>query len=315
MNFNLQLFNNTISFYLSYSSLIKVIIIFIFLLLNIYLFFESNKFNNRLLESAFISKNFRRYIGLIVSGAGFISAAITINEKRSALMEEASKIETIKKENENNLNLAKKELEEFRFKNQSDRLKYQSSLIRVEDYNKNIAAESQKVIDKRFRINKLNEEKEHLTDESQKGLIEAEIKQLERTIELSLIEITKSSEQIKKESQIIEKIDVDLSDEEVKSSIFSNIFELFDSMDVFSKIALSILAGNSVIVSCLISIIFIFYGNLIIEKYQIEQKYPNLFRIINLRRKFQKYYLITSISYIFIVTLTQIIFCIYILST
>lgn len=129
-------------------------------------------------------------------------------------------------------------------------------------------------------------------------------------IKSNLIRLTNWLDSINPETKIS-----NIKTKEVKSSIFSNIFELFDSMDIYSKIALSILAGNSIIVSCLISIIFIFYGNLIIEKYQIEKKYPNLFRIINLRRKFQKYYLITSISYIFIVTLTQIIFCIHILST
>jgi hypothetical protein len=48
--------------------------------------------------------------------------------------------------------------------------------------------------------------------------------------------------------------------------------------------------GKSVIFSALISIIFIFYGNILIEKYDLENRYPRLAKLIQLRQKFQKYY-------------------------
>jgi hypothetical protein len=44
------------------------------------------------------------------------------------------------------------------------------------------------------------------------------------------------------------------------------------------------------IFSALISIIFVFYGYILIEKYDLENRYPKLAKLIQLRQKFQKYY-------------------------
>ena len=72
---------------------------------------------------------------------------------------------------------------------------------------------------------------------------------------------------------------------------------MFDNFDIYSKIAISILLINSVILSNLISIGFIFFGNYLLKKFNIENKYPSLKKIIELRLKFQQFYLILNLSY------------------
>lgn len=50
----------------------------------------------------------------------------------------------------------------------------------------------------------------------------------------------------------------------------------------------------TLVFSCLITILFAFYGNFLIDKFSLEEKYPKLSVIIKLRRKFQHYYIITN---------------------
>jgi len=79
-----------------------------------------------------------------------------------------------------------------------------------------------------------------------------------------------------------------------ESSVFN--FNIITSLDWFEglngikKLAVSLILGKSMIFSALISIIFVFYGYILIEKYDLENRYPKLAKLIQLRQKFQKYY-------------------------
>ena len=88
---------------------------------------------------------------------------------------------------------------------------------------------------------------------------------------------------------------------------------MFDNFDIYSKIAISILLINSVILSNLISIGFIFFGNYLLKKFNIENKYPSLKKIIELRLKFQQFYLILNLSLIFFGIFVQIAFALFVL--
>ena len=58
----------------------------------------------------------------------------------------------------------------------------------------------------------------------------------------------------------------------------------------------------------------IFFGNEIINYFDLENKYPSLSNIIKLRRKFQRYYLIINIGLILFIVLVQIIFSVAVLN-
>jgi hypothetical protein len=58
------------------------------------------------------------------------------------------------------------------------------------------------------------------------------------------------------------------------------------------------LSGCLVVIVSMISIIIVLYSDTLIEKYKIVERYPRLTNIIEIRRKFQKYYLIWDISVI-----------------
>jgi len=124
-----------------------------------------------------------------------------------------------------------------------------------------------------------------------------------------IMEVFKKDQDITVKKEISSNIDEDTN----KSFMFSGLIENYEKLDFMGKIALGLLLLNYVLISSLISIIFIFYGDYLIKKYQIEVKYPKLAKIISLRRKFQKYYLIMDSLIIISVILIEIIFCIAIL--
>ena len=96
---------------------------------------------------------------------------------------------------------------------------------------------------------------------------------------------------------------------------FEVIWTFINSLDIFHRIAFSLLIFNTIIISSNISIVFIFYGDYLLKKYNIEERYPKLAKIIQLRRKLQRYYLLAAISWIFLVSITEILFSIAILAS
>lgn len=100
-----------------------------------------------------------------------------------------------------------------------------------------------------------------------------------------------------------------------KSSLFDLdwLHSKFEYLDILGKISLSFLMLHSVILSCLITKILILYGNFLIKKFNLNEKYPKLAKFIELRIKFQRYYLIFIFTFIFIVLFTDILFLVAIL--
>lgn len=90
--------------------------------------------------------------------------------------------------------------------------------------------------------------------------------------------------------------------------MLSVLFDNFESLDTYSKLALSMLIFKSVLISAFISIIFVFYGDFLIKRFNLETRFPKLAIIIQLRRKFTKYYLIWNCSIIAFITFVEVFF-------
>jgi len=135
-------------------------------------------------------------------------------------------------------------------------------------------------------------------------------------LNLSLAKAKKEAAQIKldhadNEFKDLDKNSVTLDEADL---VASSINEKMDNLNILGQVAVAFLILNYAILNCVISIVSIFFGNYLLTKYNIETKYPKLGKFIALRRKFQSYYLIFSISGIVIVCLIQIIFFIFVLT-
>lgn len=109
---------------------------------------------------------------------------------------------------------------------------------------------------------------------------------------------------------------INVPEREVKenSLLPDNIYEFFLTQNGLGQLCITLLIGNYVVLSAVFSIIAILYGEYLINRYNLETRYPKLAAIIKLRKKFQKYYLIFSISSIIITVSTQSALFIYILT-
>jgi len=137
-----------------------------------------------------------------------------------------------------------------------------------------------------------------------------EIQELERQVRLSLEQelttVRTSINSLSRDPNI-------LLESLQKSSIIDTYFEWLNTFDQLSKMAISLLFLNYAILGSLISIVFIFYGDYIIKRFKLEERYPKWAKFIQLRRTFQSYYLIFSILIITVIIFSELIFSIYVL--
>jgi len=81
---------------------------------------------------------------------------------------------------------------------------------------------------------------------------------------------------------------------------FKQFNEFLSTLTTYQLCILMNITTSLFILGCLISMLFAFYGNFMIEKLSLEQKYPKLSGIIKLRIKFQHFYIITNSIFIVI---------------
>jgi len=101
-----------------------------------------------------------------------------------------------------------------------------------------------------------------------------------------------------------------------KLSIFGldELLNSFESLSGISKLLFIVTLSNTIILGCIFSIIFNLYGNYLLDRFQLEAKYPKIALFINYRRKVSKYYLISKILIIILICLINLILSISILS-
>lgn len=86
-----------------------------------------------------------------------------------------------------------------------------------------------------------------------------------------------------------------------------NAINWFDSLRGLQKLAISIIIGKGLLISALSSIISIYYGDFLIEKFELVKKFPRLAKFIMLRKKYQKYTLYFNLLLIVLVVTTEIL--------
>ena len=75
--------------------------------------------------------------------------------------------------------------------------------------------------------------------------------------------------------------------------------------DLTNSLAVMNFAGSVLVFLCLYTIITAFYGNKLIEYFQLEKKYPKLAKVIYYRIKFQNYTIIYNFILLSIVLFIQ----------
>jgi|SRR5882672_2003644 len=98
----------------------------------------------------------------------------------------------------------------------------------------------------------------------------------------------------------------------IKQSSIIN-WDWFYYLNAWGKLAVSLLLTKSVLFSSLISLIFVYYGDVLLTKFNLESRFPKLAKIIKLRRKFSRYYFLLDCLLILGVILLEVCLSLYIL--
>ena len=134
-----------------------------------------------------------------------------------------------------------------------------------------------------------------------------------------ILELTKDiNNNFQKQDEIITpSLQLEQSKDIKKSNIFNfdNFDEWFNNLDVVKQLSFSLLLTHGVVISSLTNIIFVYYGNILIDKFNLETRYPKLKKIIEYRNKFSQFYFLNSCFIILIVSVTYISFAIVQLSS
>ncbi len=305
--------------YFSILGFFKIIFLILFLLINLGLLYSEylenkNKDNPNYIKNG-IGSELKKIATTFISAASLYSAFITIKNEHQKIEKEAEFRKEISKANE----ATKKISDEKTANNFSHRL----NLERIEkDYN-----ELDKIIKAKSELTKTIQEKKVNFERGDKSISQEMIRNEEmKIVELVLLE-DKAKNTMQKNIAKGVKFSKEVSNENNESKILeminekkSTIFDLddllanFDSLNGISKLACSMILSSSIILWCIFGIILNFYGNYLLDRFNLEERYPKIALFINYRRKVSKYYIMSNFLLIISMCLINVIFGISILS-
>src|SRR5260370_23348419 len=314
-----------INFYLKFS-----FVLFLFFL-NIYLILTIKKEPIKELQSGFGNKNLRGILSTLGSIGGFLSAYITIKNEMKDI--QIGKLDQLMEE----------EREGIRKSIDKDREEHQILLNSLEGHRSELYKlhiEKAKIFGSNDRLLSLHNNiknnilsfKEKSADPTAKlsdlGILEQLIQQdagkFSQELDSLILNIENPSDGNTEDSNSKNSIkDSEISaTENLKDVKESHVFDFniltsmdwLESLNGIKKLSVCLILGKGVIFSALLSIIFIFYGNILIKKYDLENKYPKLAVFIQLRQKFQKYYFNYYCFLILLVVVSEIIFSLAVLT-
>lgn len=147
---------------------------------------------------------------------------------------------------------------------------------------------------------------------TESSLQEIEIKKNRALAELNqdIKNASKLSEEICQgtdEKTILAKINGD----DIHKSMLFNLDELwsrFETFDGITKTVCLLMFSDYIIIVCVFSIAINLYGNYLIERFNLEIKYPRVALFIKYRQKLSKFYVLTNLIYILITCLMGLLF-------
>lgn len=162
------------------------------------------------------------------------------------------------------------------------------------------------------------ENKPHLTEETKENLVEAFglIEKVKASVKEAILKWDTSIDECK---EFIECV-LDLVNSggknssnqfipwETLSTVYSEVSEVIESLSQTQKGAVIHISFSVVILLCLFTLIGIFYGNILIQYFKLETKFPRLARYIKIRRKFQQFYFAMNSLFIIWILIFIIIF-------
>lgn len=116
-------------------------------------------------------------------------------------------------------------------------------------------------------------------------------------------------------NSIITKVEeyINSKDNFLDLDLFKEIYSYIENMSIIQNIAFMNISALIFTLFSLISILSIFFGEYLIIKFSIKEKYPKISKFIEIRRKFQRFYIIIDSLIIILMIIILLIVNLYLL--
>lgn len=333
---------------LSVLTLIKLVFIFIFIIIFLYLLYIehyedpriclfSNNVEDNYLKAGFVTE-VKKVGSIIVGTLALFSSVATLHTyvKDNSLRVREQNVEV----KESNLNQAMKKLQEdFDKQDFNEKIAnkpYLDKTIKANDVMQEGYSKQKELNEALKLLEEMNKDKDSPSiSQYQKQIF---LKKIERQEELvaqkksELITVTDELKKIqidwaKSVEKNIDNINMKDGNKELAKESSEGIDKgtsgsgsvpiLSPDEDEILKVPLSLIQNifigllflNSIIFSCIVSIIFSLFGDYLMDKYDLNNRLPRFAKFLSLRRKFQSYYLKLNIILIIVLVIIQIIVC------
>lgn len=119
--------------------------------------------------------------------------------------------------------------------------------------------------------------------------------------ENSIIEVNNNIKDINNDlTEVVNQIDETLRSSIIDFDFFNSIITYINNLNFFQTLAFTHICAVIFIFLSLNSLIALYFGDYLTNKFNIETKYPRIYKFIQIRRKFQIYYLIKDLTIIYI---------------
>lgn len=126
--------------------------------------------------------------------------------------------------------------------------------------------------------------------------------------ENSITEINNSMKDINNELlELFTKIDDCIKNNFIDLNIFNKLQSYIDSLNVFQTLALSHIFAVILIFILLIDLMSIYFSDYLIVNFIVKERYPRIYKLLEIRRKFRIFYLIKDLLIIIIVLIALLI--------
>lgn len=297
------------NFELNFSNLLKLIILILLLTAHIiFIINEHNKpeelrVNSENLKSGVIdNKSFKSIVGILAGSIAAISGGITIKNELLAFKNTEHFNKAI--EENNQLKATIEQLEEKLTGKYSSNNEINNSAGKILDYLNQC----------KISVNTMNENYNKLiqiaNNSKKNSQILDDVTQINGSTEKAFKALNVAKNAASQEANNI----ISLTEEaQTKFVILSDYMEFLDKFNGFGKLFIGLLIFKYVILSCCISILSIIYGNYLIDRFNIEGKYPRIYKLLSLRIKYQRYYILLNLSIIAIAALIELLIILYLL--
>ncbi len=191
---------------------------------------------------------------------------------------------------------------------------------RIDTLQKSLDQNSQLNNEIRKSLESLNQEREMLfTNLNQLNenhqQIQSSLNKIEENNTLNVENISKSTDLLKDLNKSYETFlefisEIGGSDKTnftIDTNLLDSLNNYISTLTPLETLSVLHICGSLVILFSLFSILSVFYGEFFIQKFSIENKFPKLAKFIQIRRKYQQFYLLTQFLLIFVILILSTI--------